>query len=162
MSKHATERFGVRTWKKEVGALINKLTFTSAELADIDHRTQQNINEIETAREQNQKSIERRKYTIRENLSYMRENRLLLLRQGVYTPESYVREEQTLSAELDSLQKDESHNDITAHELVVDLVKLSELLNNAYLYYQFANAHEKESVVELSFRTQSFGLHVGI
>ena len=74
---------------------------------------------------------------------YMPSNRLSLLQSGVYTPETFVQEEQKLEDDLKQLKTDEEVSDVVMHDLMKDIVALSELLKNVVPVYDFANPHEK-------------------
>ena len=96
-------------------------------------------------------NADRRKKKIREDLAYLNANRLTLLKTGAYTPEAIVGEETRLNFELSSLQTAEQASDAAIRETVKDVVKLSELLKNAYLYYQIANPAEKDAIIREIF-----------
>ena len=81
----------------------------------------------------------------------MRSNRLSLLQSGVYTPETFVQEEQKLEDDLKQLKTDEEVSDVVMHDLMKDIVILSELLKNIVPVYDFANPHEKEKIVKVIF-----------
>jgi hypothetical protein len=51
--------------------------------------------------------VERKKKKIREDLAYIRSNKLSLLKTGVYTPEGLMEEETKLNSELTILQNQE-------------------------------------------------------
>ncbi|MEK7854585.1 MAG: hypothetical protein AAB288_00720 [Acidobacteriota bacterium] len=96
-------------------------------------------------------SMERRKKQIREELSYLNTTRLPLLRAGAYSPESIVAEETRLNIELDSLKQAEDISDVSMRETVSDVIKLSELLKNAVVYYDLANPQEKDQIIRAIF-----------
>jgi len=140
----------------KVGELIARLTFSNAERADIDGQTQSDINDIETKRHLALEQSERRKKTIREELSYLRENRIPLLKAGVYSPDSYVEEERRLSSELALLQAEEQAADASAHEVIEEVLRLSELLQNGYLHYSFTDSEGKERIMRTIFSELTF------
>ena len=148
----------VSAWVLEdkVGELINRLTFSDGELSDIGSKTQSDINDVEYKRKAALEQSERRKKTVREELSYLRENRIPLLKACVYTPEAYVAEEQRLNSELSQLQTEEQQADASAHEVIVEIIKLSELLEGAYLRYYFGNSEEKETIMRTVFSELKF------
>lgn len=137
--------------EEKVGELITRLTFSNGELADIDTRAQTDISDIEKKRQQALEHNDRRKRKVREELSYLRENRITLLKAGVYSPEEYVEKERSLNSELAELQQQEQAADASAHEVIVEIIKLSELLKDAYLHYRFANPVEKEQIIGTIF-----------
>ena len=86
----------------------------------------------------------------------MRENRITLMKAGVFSPEAYVEEEHRFNAELLALQKEEQATDTSTHEIIIEVIKLSELLKNAYLHYYFGNSEEKRELCVLCFPNLSF------
>jgi hypothetical protein len=84
-------------------------------------------------------------------LAYLRTNKLSLLKSGVYTPESYLEEEDILNSQLIKLQQLESVSDESMYETMRDIIKLSELLKTVSLQYDFANSYEKETIIKLIF-----------
>ena len=148
----------VSAWflEEKVGELINRLTFSDGELSDIGGKTQSDINDIEYKRKILLEQSERRKKKIREDLSYVRENRIPLLKAGVYTPEAYVAEEQRLNIELASLQKEEQETDASTHEVIIEVIKLSELLQDAYLHYYIGNSRAKDVIMRSVFSELKF------
>lgn len=148
----------VAAWvlENKVGELINHLTFSTGELSDIEGKTQSDINDIEHKRNMALEQSERRKKKTREDLSYLRENRIPLLKAGVYTPEAYVEEEHRLSSELSALQTEEQAVDVSTHEDIVEIIKLSELLQDAYLHYYIGNSEAKETIMRAVFSELKF------
>ena len=142
--------------ENKVGELINKLTFTKDETSELSGKTQSDINDIEYKRKAALEQSERRKKTIREELSYLRENRIPLLKACVYTPELYVAEERRLSSQLSALQTEEQEADISTHEVIVEIMKLSELLEDAYLHYYIGNSKKKEIIMRAMFSELKF------
>ena len=142
--------------ESKVGELINRLTFSNGELSDIEGKTQSDINNIENKRNIALEQSDRRKKKIREDLSYLRENRITLMKAGVFSPEAYVEEEHRFNAELLALQEEEQAADTSTHEIIIEVIKLSELLKNAYLHYYFGNSEEKERIMRTVFSELKF------
>lgn len=137
--------------EKRVGELISKLTFTDAELSELDSRIRTDIAAFEEKRKSEIEENERRKKKIREDQEYLRLNKLSLLKSGVYGPEGLHQEENRLNAELVSLQVKEQVSDASMHEMVKDVIKLSELLKDVALLYDLGNSHEKEQIARIIF-----------
>lgn len=70
----------------------------------------------------------------------------MLLKSGVYTPQSFLEEEGKLNSELTLLQNEEQASDVSMHEVVKDVVKLSELLRGGMKYWALTNSQERESL----------------
>ncbi len=137
--------------EEKIGGLISGLHFTDEEIEQMDARAGTEIALLEEKRHKTLDQTERKKKKIREDLAYLRSNKIPLLKSGVYTPESYVAEETKLSSDLLALQNDEQISDIAMHETMKEVQKLSELVKNVAPYYQFAKPHEKERIVRIIF-----------
>lgn len=140
----------------KIGEHMRNLSFTEAELAEINTRANTDIALLEMNRLNQIEGNDRQKKKLREDLTYLRINKLSLLKTGVYTPESYMEEEDTLNTQLTKLQEIESISDESMHETVKDVMKLSELLKTVSLQYDFANWYEKEDIIKLIFSELTF------
>jgi hypothetical protein len=136
---------------EKIGNIIAMLSFTDEELAEIDARAETDIALLDVRRNEKIEASELRKKRIREDLAYLRANRLILLKAGVYSPEKLVAEEATLNFELDALKQEEDTSDISIRQTVRDVVSLSELLKNVAISYENASPHEKDKIVRLIF-----------
>ena len=94
---------------------------------------------------------ERKKKAIRADLKYLRDNKLSLLKAGVYSPEEWLQEQADKIAELEELQHEEQISERAMHDAMKEVVELSELLKNAVFYYEKANSDEKERIIRLVF-----------
>ena len=56
-----------------------------------------------------------------------------------------------MNQQLTDLQDSEQVSDVAMHEVIKDVVKLSELLKSTNLYYQNANPQEKEEIIKIIF-----------
>jgi hypothetical protein len=83
--------------------------------------------------------LDSKKKRVRDDMAYLRSNKLSLLKSGVYTPETYVDEEQKLDTELSSFQMNEQASDLAMKELMAEVTILSELLKDVVPVYDFAN-----------------------
>jgi len=136
---------------EKIGKHISQLSFTDAEKKEINRRTKAAVSIIEKEQNKNVSTKERKQKKLKEDLAYLQDNKLTLLKAGVYTPETLVQEESRLSQELSDM---DATNGITSAEIkekVTDLIKLSELLKTFYSYYENANPGEKEQVIRILF-----------
>jgi site-specific DNA recombinase len=143
--------FNISFLEKEVGKLIERLIFTEDELAHLNATTATDISLFEERRLKEIDHNDRRKKKIREDLTYLRTNRLQLLKSGVYTPEMLLQEENGLNTELASLQDSEAISDLSMQLVMEDVLKLSELLKKRSKYYSFAKSPEKEQLIKITF-----------
>ncbi|HEY5368348.1 MAG TPA: recombinase family protein [Hanamia sp.] len=131
--------------------LMEDLHFTDNELEEFNNRFSTDIALFETKRFNQLEINERQKKKLREDMAYLRENRLTLLKTGVYTPEGLVEEESTLNSKIVDLQEKEVISDISMHETFKDVVILSELIKDACVYYYKANSFEKQDIIRIIF-----------
>lgn len=137
--------------EKEIGSIIHRLSLTEDEFIELEARAKTDIALFEVKRHSQLDQIDRRKRKIREDLTYLRNNRLILLRSEVYTPETYLKEERKLNTELTTLQNEEQVSDATMHEVIKDVIKLSELLKSLCFHYKNSNSKEKEEIIRNVF-----------
>ena len=135
----------------EMGKLISKLTFTKDELEKLDMAKTTDIVLFEQKRLTTIENNDREKKKIRDDLKYLRENKLPLLKSGVYSPVTYMEEETKLTTQITRLQDDEQISDLAMNAVISDVVKLSELLEYGSTYYEYANSDEKAEIIRIIF-----------
>jgi hypothetical protein len=143
--------FNISFLEQEVGKFIDRLIFTENELVQLDASTTTDISLFEEKRLKEIELKDRRKKKIREDLTYLRTNKLQLLKSGVYTPEMLLQEENTLNTELTTLQDMEMVSDLSMQAVMEDVLKLSELLKIGSAYYSLAKSPEKERFIKIIF-----------
>lgn len=132
------------------GNLIGNLAFTDEELARIDAATQTGVASLEEKQAGEREGHERRQKTLREDLAYLSDNRLTLLRTGAYTPQALAAEEVRLTQALERTD-DEPVSGAEIREAVSETLKLSELLKTAKPYYDLAKPEKKEQIARTVF-----------
>jgi len=137
--------------EEKLGEKIKNLYFTKKEKEEIDSRTHSDLNRFEDKRKKEIDQLERQKKKIREDLDYLRTNKLSLLKTGAYSPEELIEEENKLDGQLEKVQNQESISDRAISEVVKDLLKLSELLENGSIYWDYANTEEREQIAKIIF-----------
>jgi len=136
---------------EKIGGLISGLYFTDEEIEQMDAKTGTDVALLEEKRKKELDQIERKKKKVREDLAYIRSNKLTLLKTGVYTPESLMEEEDKLNKNLSNFQEQEQISDVAMYETMKDIQKLSELIKDIVPYYNFAKPQEKERIVRVIF-----------
>lgn len=139
----------------EVGRCIERLSFTEHELAEIDERSSA-VSSQEAERRKALEQLARRKRKAREDLAYLRENKLSLLKTGVYSLETCLEEENKLNAAVQEIERAEGAATASLGDAVKDVLKLSELLKHGSAYYWSANFREKELFMALIFSELSY------
>ncbi len=149
--KNPKKNFNLKFIEEKVGELLTGLHFNEKELIEIDARTKTGIALFEEKRHAGLEVNERQKKKIREQLKYLHTNKLDLLIAGTYSAESYLAEENKLNDELKALQGEEQASDEAMHEVIKDILKLSELIKDGAGYWSFANSQEKEEIMRVIF-----------
>lgn len=137
--------------EKHIGNLIANLYFTEQEIIQIDRGSSTDRINLEENKLKKMEEHERIQKKIREDLMYLKTNKLELLKIGVYTPEDFLNEEKHLNMQLIQLQNKEHISDTLISNTFEEFKKLSELLKNLSLYYPFAKPHEKEGIAKIIF-----------
>ena len=115
---------------EKAGAVIQQLVFTEKELVTINASATTDIALIDHRRERVLEEEGRKKKRLREELAYITDNRLPLLKAGVYTPEAYVEEEARLSRDIQAFDLKEEISCTSTLRTIEEVLLLSELLNN--------------------------------
>ena len=135
----------------ELGKRLPELFLTPEELEDLDQNTDTSLALLEAKLERERSQVERQQRKLGEDLSYLRRNRLELLKSGVYSPDAYVEEEQRLLGEINDGQQKGTVSQTALHETIKEATKLSELLKHLTVYYEEANSAEKEAIARSLF-----------
>jgi len=141
----------LKSVEDKIGDLLSGLYLTKEEQSELDERASTDIALLEMKRHRELEGYERQKRKVREDLQYLRENKLSLLKTGAYDPEGMLVEENRLNAKLLKLQQKEQVSDASMVDLMKDVAKLSELLERAHSRYMSANSHQKEQYAKLVF-----------
>lgn len=135
-----------------IGEHIKSLWLTPDELEDINECENSSSSIIKEKTRQTQlEANERKSKKLKEDLAYLKANKLTLLKAGVYTPQSLVIEEENLNQEINKLEEVKSSSEASMQETVKEVIELSELLKNLYFYYQRANPYQKEKIIKVIF-----------
>ncbi len=104
---------------------------------------------LQIKRASKDEQAERRKRKLKEDLDYLMENKISLLKNEVYTHESMHQQETKLKNELLNIRLDELVNDFCYEETIKEVIKLSELLNNLIPLVKKANPVEIDKITRL-------------
>ena len=143
--------FNIKFLEQEIAKFIDRLILTEDEKSQLDAITATDVSIFEEKRLKKIEQSDRRKKKIREDLTYLRTNKLELLKSRVYTPEMLLQEETRLNTDLNSIQDEEIISDLSMQAVMEDLLKLSELLENGSICYLDAKSAEKEQIVRIIF-----------
>lgn len=145
------KNFNITLITTSIGKLIKGLVFTENDLQKFNEITSTDIALFETKRFEQLEVNNRQKKKLREDLAYLRENRLSLLKAGVFSPESLIEEENKIIKKIEKLQEEEKASDSSMTETFKDVVILSELLEKVYGYYNLADSFEKQEIIKIVF-----------
>jgi site-specific DNA recombinase len=143
--------FNIKFLEQEIGKFLDSLIFTDEERVQLDSATSTDISLFEEKRLKKIEMSDRQKKKIREDLAYLRTNKLQLLKSGVYTPEMLQQEESRLNASLNAFQEEEIISDLSMQAVMEDIQKLSELVKTGSAYYSEAKSPEKEDIMKIIF-----------
>jgi hypothetical protein len=104
--------------EKKVGEVMSEMVFTKEKLAEIDLRVRNDVSTFEEKRIAEINGLEQQKRKLREDLSYLRTNKLSLLKNSVYSSQEYLFEESKLLQGIEKLMKKEKHSEVSMHEII--------------------------------------------
>ncbi len=137
--------------ENKIGEAIGNLSFTEEQLIEIDTRIRNEIGTLDRDRSKETNIIQNKKRKLREDLAYLHTNKLSLLKTQAYSTEEYLVEESRINKALGELHAHEESLDVSMHEVIKDVVLLSEMLINAGVYYFLANPSEKAEIIKKVF-----------
>jgi site-specific DNA recombinase len=147
-----SKNFNLTRLEAKLDPLIRRLSLTEDELRWLDEQSKGDFFRIAEEHRKEQEEKERLAKHLREDVAYLRENKLSLLKSGAYSPETFVEQENSLNKRLAHMSTTNNDWSVTSmHEAVQDLIKLSELLKTLVGYYSFGNSREKEQIVRNIF-----------
>lgn len=165
---NTTKNINLELFLSLIKQKMSALSFTKEELDDFDTRLSTDIALLESKRLNEFENTDRRKRKLREDLAYIRENKLNLLRTGAYTAEAVVAEEKKLEDEIGQLISNEVISEEAMRDTMKDVRKVSERLNHLVIYWDFCEISEKEEITRIIFselsirqKTLSFKLNPG-
>lgn len=148
---NSVKNLSLESVERKIGEGLENLVLTDDELIEIEARASTDIALLEQKRHEHLAENERQKRKVREDLKYLRENKLALLKTGAFDPDGVVKEENRLNGKLMELQQAEQDSDATMTEVMEIVVFLSELLKSAHSSYILAKSPKKEQIVRLVF-----------
>ena len=117
----------------------------------MDARASTDIALLENKRHTKIEESDLKKKKFREDLAYLRSNKITLLKTGAYSPEAMASEEHRLEAGINEIIVEDHISELAMNETMKDVFKLSELLKRLIPYWKFANPNEKEEILKIIF-----------
>ena len=140
-----------------IGAALTKLYFTDLQKEELEAFSGTH-SDLALMEQQRMKEIEAKERIIakaKEDLTYLSENKLTLLKSGVYNPDDYLEEETRLKKQIEKLSH-ENQIQASIGEAIQKVIELSELLKRAVFYYFLANPAKKEQLISYVFSELSY------
>lgn len=135
-----------------VEELFGRLYLTEAEAESLAQHLPKHLEQRRSEGNRQRQSLEARRERINRDHQYLRENKITLLREGVYTMNDFAREEQKLEDELADVEaQEESPEEPSADEMLETLLNFSELMKLAQVSYNLATPQEKHNIVLKAF-----------
>lgn len=93
----------------------------------------------------------RKAKALRDELSYLRENKLALLRAGVYTPDEFIVEEIRKNQALEECKSEAATETQQGTDILHIAPKVSELLKRVHFYWDMVDSDVKEEIARTLF-----------
>lgn len=137
--------------EKNISTIIESLYFNEAEKRKMDARIKTYLEVLENSENNKTEETNNRKKKLTEDLAYLQENKLTLLKTGVYTPEAFLVEERKLGTAINNISNIEHVSVTEIKETVENVYKLSELLKDFIPQWEYANSYEKQDLIKIMF-----------
>ncbi len=130
---------------------LSRIAFTDEEIAEIKARADIGLNRAATMREKQRNDLERTFERVRDDLAYLKRERVTLLRTGAMDPETFASEVQRLELESQEVQKRIGEARESEEEMLKTVLEFSELIKMANLYYKHALDQERHEILTQVF-----------
>ena len=141
--KHINDKFVT----DGVQAILDRIHFTDIEIEQIEAHAFKGLDKLTEKRNKEIEDLTFQKNKVVENLKYLTDDKLNLLRTGVFTPAQLIEEEGRLTLLLSEIQGKISNLSISAKAMIEYVMSFSELVKNTALYFQYALDTEKRDIV---------------
>ena len=140
-----------------VADIMDKIHFTDTELTEIETRAKDELYDVvEKKREFETGTLEKQRQRITEDLKYLEQNKITLLRTNVYTIEQFTVDHERLQNELKQVEEKLSSQNVSAKEMLDTVISFSELVKEAKIYYKNALDSEKREMATNVFYELNF------
>jgi site-specific DNA recombinase len=135
----------------EACRIIEKIHFTDEELAEIEAGMKSGLRKASAMRDASLEDLHRRKKKACEDLDYLRDNKITLLREGTMTAAELRKSTDELTLKLQQIDAEHQACTETEEEMVDYVLKFSELMKTAPLLFKRATDVERRKMVHLIF-----------
>lgn len=147
--KNSVKNVRADTITDEIIKFLSKIVLSQVDIERLNEEAETQVKLLQINKKAHEGNTDRRKRKLKDDLDYLLENKLPLLKNNVYSHESMYKEETRLRNQILDLQLDELINDFCYQETIEDVVKLSELLNNLIPLAEKANMTERDTISRL-------------
>lgn len=130
---------------------LSRIAFTEEETAEIKARSDVGLNKAVTMHDKHRADLERTFDRARDDLAYLKRERVTLLRTGAMDPETFASELQRLELELQDLGKKLEETKESAEQMLKTILEFSELIKMANLYYEHGLDQERHEILTQVF-----------
>ncbi len=137
---------------------MDKIHFSDEELSEIEKRAKNELYEVvEQKRQSETGTLEKQRQRINDDLKYLEQNKITLLRTNVYSIEQFTIDHERLQNEMKTVNEKISAQNVSAQEMLDTVISFSELVKEAKASYKFALDSEKREMatnvfIELNFK----------
>lgn len=145
-----------------IQAALALIAFTAEEIAEINARANVGLNKAVTMHDKRRADLERTFDRARDDLAYLKRERVTLLRTGAMDPETFASEVQRLELEIQDIGKKLEETKESAEQMLKTILEFSELIKMANLYYEHGLDQERHEILtqvftELTLSNDEFG-----
>ena len=135
----------------EIQKILDGIYFSDEELKEIETKAHKGLDVISEKRDKELDDLNVHRKRIFADLDYLMKNRITLLRTNSMSIESLKEDEDKLTAQMAEIDQKLSMYSEVAQEMLQYVIKFSELVKNASLYYKFALDGEKREIATMVF-----------
>tara|TARA_Y100000031_G_C8214489_1_gene382648 strand:- start:965 stop:1603 length:639 start_codon:yes stop_codon:yes gene_type:complete len=135
----------------EIQNVIDTIHFTDEELTDIEGGRKSGLRKAASMRDEALADIERKRKNVLENIDYLKEEKVTILREGVMTPTELNTEREKYKKQLREIDEELKAYMATEEEMLDFVLTFSELIKEASTLYKDTTAQEKQHLTTLVF-----------
>ena len=136
---------------KAIQSVLDQVYFTDEELADIESQARNELDRLSQNRDKKLIDLQTKQRNIMADLDYLTQSRITLMRSSGWTPQYIASEERRLGALLDGVHEEIRIYGESAGEMLKYVIKFSELVKNASLYFKLALDSERQEIATAIF-----------
>jgi site-specific DNA recombinase len=135
----------------EVSKIIGSIHFTDGELSEINSGMKSGLRKAANMRDTALEDINRRRRKILEDLDYLKENKITLLREGALTASELKKSGEDLTEKLKELDAQTQAHTESEEEMLHYVLNFAELMKMAPELFKSANVEERRRILQLVF-----------